>query len=170
MCFKMWALGHVHVLDVSSARMEMQKTLPEKDSFPVQTPRLSPFNTISCCEEALYPVIYSISMRGKTGKLFFFPVQHLSESVSILESIHAGQDNPVRSASMVESIHAGQDNVRVSSASMIESIRAGQDNVRVSSASMIESIHAGQDNVHVSSASMIESIHAGQDNVRVSSD
>ena len=71
MGLKMWTLGHVHVLDVSSARMEMQKTSPEKDSFPVQTPRLSPFNTNSCCEEALYPVICSISMRGKTGKLFF---------------------------------------------------------------------------------------------------
>ena len=27
---KMWVLGHFHVLDVSSARMEMQKTSSEK--------------------------------------------------------------------------------------------------------------------------------------------
>ena len=108
-----------------------KKLCRKKAFFPFKTPRLSPINRNLCCEDVLLPVIYSFSMRGRTGKLSF--CVHVS-SASMIESIHAGQTITF----MIESIHAGQDS-----------------NVHVSSASMSESIHAGQDNnVHVFSASM----------------
>ena len=39
---KMWVMGHIHVLDVCSACMEMLKTASRKDSSPVQNPTFEP--------------------------------------------------------------------------------------------------------------------------------